>query len=67
MTTAITRSGSWCTFNERSALTTSATGHDGCCINSWAAELAEVGLVIHHDNFGKSWGDLVWEVMLLSF
>ncbi|TGO77873.1 hypothetical protein BELL_0087g00080 [Botrytis elliptica] len=43
VTTAIARGGSWCTRNERSVLTTFATGHDGCCINSWAAELAKVG------------------------
>ncbi|KAF5873221.1 uncharacterized protein Bfra_008500 [Botrytis fragariae] len=59
VTTAIARGGSWCTRNERSALTTFATGHDGYCINSWAAELVEVGWVIHGDIFGKNWGSLV--------
>ncbi|TGO08171.1 hypothetical protein BTUL_0222g00080 [Botrytis tulipae] len=59
VTTAIARGGSWCTRNERSVLTTFATGHDGCCINSWAAELAKVGWMIHDDIFGKNWSDLV--------
>ncbi|TGO48734.1 hypothetical protein BCON_0231g00180 [Botryotinia convoluta] len=59
MTTAIARGGSRCTCDERGVLTTSATGHDGYCINSWAAELAEIGWVIHDDTCGKNWGDLV--------
>ncbi|TEY59657.1 hypothetical protein BOTCAL_0189g00100 [Botryotinia calthae] len=59
MTTAIARGGSRCTCDEEGILTTSATVHDCCCINSWATELADVDWAIHDDVSGKNWGDLV--------
>ena len=59
MTTAVARSSSRCTCNEIGILTTSATVHDCCGIDSWATELAEAGWAIHDDISGKDWSDLV--------